>query len=1252
MNYNDPEKVPAVWNVGDVIMDKYEVQEVFTSGGMGFVYRVYHREWNMDLAVKSPRPGFFSDQTEIENFEREAETWVNLGMHPHIASCYYVRRLGGIPRIFAEFVSGGSLSDWIRSGRLYEGGPEKALERVIDIAIQFAWGLQYAHEQGIVHQDVKPANVLMMPDGTAKVSDFGLANACRASAEDTIARKRCGQSLLVPGVGFMTEEYASPEQLRGDPLSRRTDIWSWAASVLEMMKGELSWSNGLAVPHVMEEFYGEQIRTDPIALCLAQCLRSKVEERLPSMNEAANILSEQFEELTKKAFPRELPTRGSEQSWFAHNKALSILDLKGPYTAQNEMRDVFRKWPNQIESRFVYILLRWRAGEMSDSEAFEELSLNTKSNSRHQYFLGLFNRERGALRAAQENFHISLNAGITESEIFLNDPIIETTNEPRVIFNHEIRGPRVSASCILADNSTIVVGDMNGSIRVFSTIENKMMEEVKTTIEKIHSIAAHPVLGQFAIAGRGPNIEIWNSNPLTCLAVLNHGGSFSSSINFDYAGKSLFAAIKEGYVRQWQSPFCEHYFDYYADGEVCPLLSVIVLFTRKTIVALRTDWSLVEWSMEDQSIVMSAKLDPLSNQSKISGHIGRPQLASLPAENALLVSNGGVSGLYDFESSTFSHIYRATGWVAGRRGSFGASCTIRRVSLYDCELKRQFLTLQIPIQNSQESLHATDLWYEAPTMSHDGERICCSAWHRPENRSSIVLWDVAALGACKKELSAPYPLIQPVSSAEYFQRSKEFRTTLNKARDFLEADDSSKAITLISAALSTHGFSHSGEALALRWLAGSKLIRDSITAVVQRASLNFGDSFAYLPEASVFLTQGRYNDKSLLLEFSPDSDGQYQEVYGSERLVTALGERIIETFGTLDIPRFLGYDPINNALYLEHCILLPETKTKVSYGELNRCGKALKKAIRQGVVLMIGKALSTQQRDSGIGDPCYQAHESSKFLAVFGREIPRITDCAAVAVQPVILTVDGSRYVTALDGTSRRHKKFETEVENATQIDVSMTGAKWCIASSNEVFLGELRGFTSCWKKSVLANAYSTLRIRSLQFSCDEKLVLVCIGNKNSPAKGSRLILLDATSSETLWEWDGDYQNAIITVDSRFIVVLKEEGYEYYELEWVYRKYEYFKDWQNMVNYAKAFMTEAIALECKKNTGCDFKITTQSIKVKKLLRLVGLGELSDNEIITIMRQAIKDVCGESEPIIFDDFEAETGQSAFPFNWIH
>jgi len=200
----EEQDVPAEWEEGQTILDLYEVKQVHTGGGMGLVYKVHHKNWNMDLAVKSPRADYFKTEAQKENFIKECETWINLGLHPNIVSCYYVRTLGGIPRVFAEYVEGGSLKDWIDHKKLYEEGKDKVLERILDIAIQFAWGVQYAHEQGLIHQDVKPANVMMTVDGTVKATDFGLTKARAVVGESP--NRDSQQSVLVSS-GGMTPAY-------------------------------------------------------------------------------------------------------------------------------------------------------------------------------------------------------------------------------------------------------------------------------------------------------------------------------------------------------------------------------------------------------------------------------------------------------------------------------------------------------------------------------------------------------------------------------------------------------------------------------------------------------------------------------------------------------------------------------------------------------------------------------------------------------------------------------------------------------------------------------------------------------------------------------------------------------------------------------------------------------------------------------------------------------------------------------------
>ncbi len=403
MTYTDPETVPPVWQVGDVILDRYEVRRIFTDGGMGLVYRVHHRGWGMALAVKSPRPEFLQSGQQIESFEREAETWVNLGLHPHIVSCYYIRCLGGIPRIFAEFVEGGTLSEWIHSRKLYEGGTEQAMKRIMDVAIQFAWGLHFAHEKGLVHQDVKPGNVLMAADGTAKVSDFGLASARRVSADDTTVAARPGQSILVPGSGFMTPPYASPEQLRGEALSRKTDVWSWAVSLLEMLVGEVTWASGLAAPALLEQLDDRQFGDDLIAL-LESCFGTRTKARLtsfvPVLESLMRCYTSRFGEYGRR--PPDAVQLSSDEM---NNRAVSLADLGKYDDALLSLEAALSIAPSHVPATYNYAQINRRCGYKSDAfgrDALDGLVENDPTDSLALVASGLFCMERGLAFRANE----------------------------------------------------------------------------------------------------------------------------------------------------------------------------------------------------------------------------------------------------------------------------------------------------------------------------------------------------------------------------------------------------------------------------------------------------------------------------------------------------------------------------------------------------------------------------------------------------------------------------------------------------------------------------------------------------------------------------------------------------------------------------------------------------------------------------------------------------------------------------------
>ena len=364
------------WRMGDIILDQYEVMGILGTGGMGKVYKVHHRGWNTDLAVKSPKPEIFAKADGKENFIREAETWINLGLHPHIVSCYYVRTLGGIPRIFAEYVQEGSLADWIGKRKLYEGGHKQALERILDVAIQFAWGLHYAHEQGLVHQDVKPANVMMASDGTVKVTDFGLAKARVMAGEVGIQTASGAKSILVSSRG-MTPAYCSPEQATGQVLSRRTDIWSWGVSVLEMFVGSVTWMVGVVAREALacHEPQDPVIPAMPAAVVklLARCFQPRPQDRPATMLEVATSLQEIYERELGYSYPRQAPKAADALADSLNNRALSLYDLGRIEEAKQVWQQALQADPHHVEATYNQGITLWRQGVLTDDVLVRQL---------------------------------------------------------------------------------------------------------------------------------------------------------------------------------------------------------------------------------------------------------------------------------------------------------------------------------------------------------------------------------------------------------------------------------------------------------------------------------------------------------------------------------------------------------------------------------------------------------------------------------------------------------------------------------------------------------------------------------------------------------------------------------------------------------------------------------------------------------------------------------------------------------------
>lgn len=499
-------KIVPVFQAGDLIFDTYEVKEV-KSGGMGNVYIVQNTYDKQMLAIKAPNQMMLSHPDYFARVLREADAWIDLGVHPHIAFCYYIQKIEEVPHVFIEYVDGGNLEEWIADLRCDD------LKVSLDMAIQCCHGMEHAHQHGLIHRDIKPKNILVTREGILKITDFGITR-----KDDTNdSGKSQGQAIwsksLTSIAAMGTYDYMPPEQFDNPhTVDARADIFAFGVCMYEMCCGRRPYDETSieAKAKGTSSWEPVKLREDipvEVADLLKRCVALKKENRYSSFTELRDELTRIYQVLFQITPPHATIKVTEMRADVMNNRGVSYWHLGQIEQARQCWEEALQVDPQHLELNVNIGQLLLDKNELTDL-GFLNILKDLESNKPElpqQYWqyrawfclnMDLVNETE----KIQDSKYLSADQKYQKYLKLAKASLI------RVLAGHT---DVVSAIRISIDGKYLLSGSWDKSIRLWDLISGKELRSFHGHNDQIKSVCFSPD-GKYLLSGsQDQTLRLW-----------------------------------------------------------------------------------------------------------------------------------------------------------------------------------------------------------------------------------------------------------------------------------------------------------------------------------------------------------------------------------------------------------------------------------------------------------------------------------------------------------------------------------------------------------------------------------------------------------------------------------------------------------------------------------------------------------------------------------------------------------------------